>query len=62
MVFPANMGPTMTCTSPEARPGQSLLLLMEIEDLKESMEEGVRETKLGLLSSGNWWNLEVLRE
>jgi hypothetical protein len=55
------MGPIMTWTSPEARPGQSLLRFMEIEDLKEAMEV-VRETKLGLLKNGNWGNLEGLIE
>jgi hypothetical protein len=58
VVLPANMGPTITCTSPEARPGPSLLRLMEIEDLKEAMEEVVRETKLGFLRNGNRGNLE----
>jgi len=31
---------------------------MEIEDLKEAMEEVVRETKLGFLRNGNRGNLE----
>jgi hypothetical protein len=62
VVLPANMGPTITCTSPEARPGPSLLRLIEIEDLKEAMEEVVRETKLGLLRNVNRGNLEGLKE
>jgi hypothetical protein len=35
---------------------------MEIEDLKEAMEEVVREPKLGLLRNGNRGNLEGLKE
>lgn len=36
MVLPANMGPTMTWTSPEGRAERSLV--MGIEGLKEAME------------------------
>jgi hypothetical protein len=49
VVFPANIGPMMTWTSPEGRP----TVVMGIEGLQEAMElEGMREKKLGFLKNG----------